>query len=327
MKPIFRKTGKTMLACLAAASLCLYDVRAEESDIKNNSSEQSEEKKNNDGKEETVYVITDASGKSSSVIVSDWLKNTSGKKTIDDASFLEDIKNVSGNESFTKNADGTITWNADGADIYYQGTTTKQLPVDMKISYTLEGKPISAEELAGKSGHVVIRFDYTNNTGEEKTVNGKSRTVRVPFAMVTGLELDEEKFSNITAVNGKVISEGERAFVVGMAFPGLKDSLAMNENNDLVSLDIPEYFEVEADTTDIELDMTRTMASGNLLGDLTVTEDGKLDELEADMNRLYDAANELTDGTGKLKEGTGKLDEGAAKLLDGTGELKNGTSA
>ena len=92
MKPIFRKTGKTMLACLAAASLCLYDVRAEESDIKNNSSEQSEEKKNNDGKEETVYVITDASGKSNSVIVSDWLKNTSGKKTIDDASFLEDIK-------------------------------------------------------------------------------------------------------------------------------------------------------------------------------------------------------------------------------------------
>ncbi|MBR2794900.1 MAG: hypothetical protein IKE16_09665, partial [Solobacterium sp.] len=87
MKPIFRKTGKTMLACLAAASLCLYDVRAEESDT-NNTTEPSEEHKNADGKEETVYVITDASGKSNSVIVSDWLKNTSGKKTIDDASFL-----------------------------------------------------------------------------------------------------------------------------------------------------------------------------------------------------------------------------------------------
>jgi putative membrane protein len=240
MKKNFEKTGRTILAGLAAASLCLVNVRAEEPEENTGAAEITAEEKNaNDGKEETVYVITDASGKNSSVIVSDWLKNSSGKKTIDDASFLEDITNVAGEESFTKNADGTITWNADGSDIYYQGTTTKQLPVDMKISYTLDGKAISAEELAGKSGHVVIRFDYTNNTGEEKTINGKTRTVKVPFAMVTGLELNEGKFSNITASNGKVISEGKRAFVVGMAFPGLSESLSLSDNSDLLSLNLP----------------------------------------------------------------------------------------
>ena len=114
-------------------------------------------------KVETVYVMADNQGSVNEVIVSDWLKNADASATIADTSSLSDIVNVKGNETYTKNDDGTITWNANGSDIYYQGTTDSELPVSVKISYQLNGEDISPEDLAGKSGNVTIRFDYTNN--------------------------------------------------------------------------------------------------------------------------------------------------------------------
>ena len=151
-------------------------------------------------KEETVYVVADPDGTPNEVIVSDWLKNYLGADTIEDVSDLTDIENVKGDEKFTQNADGTLTWQADGNDIYYQGKTDRDLPIEMKMTYYLDGEEITPEELAGKSGKVTIRADYTN---KEKAENG----VYVPFAAVTGMMLNKN-FTNVEVTNGKVVSDG-----------------------------------------------------------------------------------------------------------------------
>ena len=175
------------------------------------------------GKEETVYVIADNTGKEQKIIVSDHLINNDDKDTLEDASTLKDIENVKGDETFTQSGN-KVTWQADGNDIFYQGTSESELPVTQKLTYYLDGKEVTPEELAGKSGEVTIRFDYTNNQKVTAKIDGKDEDIYVPFMAVSGMILGDE-FSDIEVENGKVISDGSNNVVVGYALPGLKGSL------------------------------------------------------------------------------------------------------
>lgn len=284
------------------------------------------------GKEETVYVMADAGGKVNQIIVSDWVKNADGSDVLEDISDLNDIQNVKGYEEFTAGSDGTLTWNANGADIYYQGTTDKALPVEVKISYTLDGREISPEELAGKSGKVTIRFDYENKQMEMVEINGKEEEVYIPFAMISGMALPGDTFSNIEVTNAKLISEGDNNLIVGVAFPGLKESLKMEELKEKIEdeerkeeLEIPDYIEVSADATDFSLNMTMTMAMSDVLSDIALTDSIDLSDMNTSMEDLQDASKELIDGTEQLKDGTGELRDGVTELLVGSMELKDGT--
>jgi putative membrane protein len=287
------------------------------------------------GKVETVYVTADANGAVNDIIVSEWLKNATAASELSDTTELKDIVNVKGDETFTDNGDGTLTWNAEGSDIYYQGTTDKQLPVKMKITYTLDGKEISPQELAGRSGKVTMRFEYENNAKQTVEVKGKEVEVYTPFAMVSGMMLDSDKFANVEISNGKVISDGGNIIVMGVALPGLKESLDISDENwdkledaDEIKDKLSNYFEITADTTDFELGMTITMASSDILSDFGVTdlsESDKINDLKDDMEELNDGSNKLVDGTKKLKDGTTEFKDGTKKLYDGAGELKDGT--
>ena len=297
-------------------------------------------------KDEVVYVMADAQGNTQKIIVSDCLKNANGESTITDASSLTDIKNVKGNESYTVDADGNLVWNADGSDIYYQGTTDKELPVNVSISYELEGKEIAPEDLVGKTGNVTIRFTYTNNEKTTVEVNGKEKEVYVPFAMISGAILPAEHFSDIEVTNGKVISEGDNNIVVGMAFPGLKDSVNIDSLKEkavdeeakekLDEVEVPETVEIHAYATSFEMNQTMTMAMSDLLSDLNMD-----DTLDIDTSRITDSMNELKDATRQLKDGSTELNDGAATLQEGAqtladksrdldsgaGELKDGAQA
>ena len=287
------------------------------------------------GKVETVYVTADANGAVNDVIVSEWLKNAEQSAELSDTTDLHDIVNVKGSETFTENGDGTVTWDAEGSDIYYQGTTDKELPVDMKITYTLDGKEISPSELAGKSGKVTIRFEYENKSKQTVNVDGKDIDVYTPFAMVSGMMLDSDKFSNVEISNGKVISEGNNYIVMGVALPGLKESLDISdekwdelEDSEEIKGKLSNSFEITADTTDFELGMTITMASSDILSDfgaMDMADSSKIDDLKDDMGELNDGSTKLVEGAGTLKDGTGKLAEGSKELKDGTGKLYDGT--
>ncbi len=273
-------------------------------------------------KEETVYVNADATGTIDEVTVSNWLKNSgSVSGSLTDASTLKDIKNVKGDETFTTSGDA-LTWNTDGEDIYYQGTTDQDLPVSVKLTYYLDGKEIKPADLKGKSGHLKIQVDYTNKEKKTVSVDGKQEEVYTPFVMMTGMILPNETFSNVTIDNGKVISDGSKNIVVGFGMPGMKDSLNLDESK-TEDLTIPESLCVEADVTDFTMSSTFTVALTDLLDDIDFDNIVDVDSLQDSLDELEDAALELVSGSNTLADGAGTLADGVNSYTEGADTLND----
>lgn len=284
-------------------------------------------KDNDADKDESVYLISDANGNVNKTIVVDHLKNKDKKDTLEDASNLSDIENVKGKEKFTQSGD-KLTWQAGGKDIYYQGTATEEPPVTQKVTYYLDGKEISPEDLAGKSGKVKIRFDYTNTTSYTETVNGEKQTVSVPFAAITGLVLGDG-FENIEVTNGKAEVSDSSSVVLGYALPGLKDSLGIKDKDLDGDVNIPEYMEMTADVENFSMPAAMTFVVN--ASDYVSTDGIDTSDLDDMINDLKDASTQLQDGSKTLAEGTDTLSDGLSTLqsklgtfASGVGTLQNG---
>lgn len=287
-------------------------------------------KDNDADKDESVYLISDANGNVNKTIVVDHLKNKDKKDTLEDASNLSDIENVKGKEKFTQSGD-KLTWQAGGKDIYYQGTATAEPPVTQKVTYYLDGKEISPEDLAGKSGKVKIRFDYTNTTSYTETVNGEKQTVSVPFAAVTGLVLGDG-FENIEVTNGKAEVSDSSSVVLGYALPGLKDSLGIKDGDLDGDVNIPEYMEMTADVENFSMPAAMTFVVN--ASDYVSTDGIDTSDLDDMINDLKDASTQLQDGSKTLAEGTDTLADGLSTLqsklgtfASGVGTLQSGLKA
>ena len=287
-------------------------------------------KDNDADKDESVYLISDANGNVNKTIVVDHLKNKDKKDTLEDASNLSDIENVKGKEKFTQSGD-KLTWQAGGKDIYYQGTATEEPPVTQKVTYYLDGKEISPEDLAGKSGKVKIRFDYTNTTSYTETVNGEKQTVSVPFAAITGLVLGDG-FENIEVTNGKAEVSDSSSVVLGYALPGLKDSLGIKDGDLDGDVNIPEYMEMTADVKNFSMPAAMTFVVN--ASDYVSTDGIDTSDLDDMINDLKDASTQLQDGSKTLAEGTDTLSDGLSTLqsklgtfASGVGTLQSGLKA
>lgn len=277
-------------------------------------------KDNDADKDESVYLISDANGNVNKTIVVDHLKNKDKKDTLEDASNLSDIENVKGKEKFTQSGD-KLTWQAGGKDIYYQGTATEEPPVTQKVTYYLDGKEISPEDLAGKSGKVKIRFDYTNTTSYTETVNGEKQTVSVPFAAVTGLVLGDG-FENIEVTNGKAEVSDSSSVVLGYALPGLKDSLGIKDKDLDGDVNIPEYMEMTADVKNFSMPAAMTFVVN--ASDYVSTDGIDTSDLDDMINDLKDASTQLQDGSKTLAEGTDTLADGLSTLQSKLGTFASG---
>lgn len=298
-------------------------------------------------KSEMVYVLAGADGTVKKLIVSDHLKNVLQDKTLNDKSDLSGIENVKGDEGYT-DQDGVLVWDAEGKDIYYQGSIEKELPVGMKITYALDGKETDAASLIGKSGKLSMRITYENRQYETVEIDGEKQKIYVPFAMLTGLLLDNEVFANVQVSNGKVVSDGDRTVVIGLALPGLGENLGLDAD----VLEIPSEVEISADVTNFKMTNTVTVATNELFNKLDLSGFDKIDQLESKLQELNDGVqqlvsgsselydgiatlleksdelvagiNQLAEGAQKLKEGSGELTAGAKELKDGAGELADG---
>lgn len=277
-------------------------------------------KDNDADKDESVYLISDANGNVNKTIVVDHLKNKDKKDTLEDASNLSDIENVKGKEKFTQSGD-KLTWQAGGKDIYYQGTATEEPPVTQKVTYYFDGKEISPEDLAGKSGKVKIRFDYTNTTSYTETVNGEKQTVSVPFAAITGLVLGDG-FENIEVTNGKAEVSDSSSVVLGYALPGLKDSLGIKDKDLDGDVNIPEYMEMTADVENFSMPAAMTFVVN--ASDYVSTDGIDTSDLDDMINDLKDASTQLQDGSKTLAEGTDTLADGLSTLQSKLGTFASG---
>ena len=246
--------------------------------------------------DETVYVLAGPDGSVGKIIVSDKMKDENGNATTS------------------------------------QETLEAALPVDLAITYYLDGVQVTPDDLAGKSGDVTIRFDYTNNQYEMRDIVGKQEKIFVPFLMISALILDNAHFTDIAVTNGKVLNDGNRTVVVGYALPGLSESLALPDDLD-VDVTIPDYVEITAKATNFKLGSSFTVAANNLFNEYDEDDPDALDKLFDDMNELTDAMDQLLDGTKQLSEGldtlltkTDDLVEGVDQLADGASQVASGAN-
>lgn len=323
-----KKVTKIIAICLCAA-LCLggAGVAFAQTGSKQESAQPTAAQKAADlqqkiSKDETVYVLAGADGSVQKIIVSDWLKNELGSASLTDKSGLSNIENVKGDESYSINGDNMTVWDAQGNDIYYQGDIQKELPVGLTVRYTLNGKAVSPEQLKGQSGKVTIRFDYENRQYETVQINGQNQRIYVPFAMLTGIILDNDTFRNVTVTNGKLVNDGDRTVVVGLAFPGLQENLNLSRDQ----LSIPNSVEITADVTDFSLGMTVTLACNDLFSQLGDVDLGSLDAAGS-LNKLTDAMDQLLNGSSALYDGLTTLLDKSGELAAGVEELAQGAAA
>lgn len=322
-----------VLAVGAVAGTAVYADKAGKAADKTDDKLSSLIKKESDAdlqKDETVYVLAGADGSVEKIIVSDWIKNAAGSASIRDKSELSDAENVKGDESYTLDGDSMRVWDAKGNDIYYKGSIEKELPVTLSVSYTLDGKPVSAEELAGKSGRVTIRFDYKNNQYRQVSIDGRSERIYVPFAMLTGALLDNDVFTDVEVTNGRLINDGSRTAVIGLAFPGLQEDLAISDDK----LSIPDYVEISAKAENFALMNTVTLATNEVFNRIDTSKLDSIDGVSGQLDELTDAMKQLTDGSSALYGGlstlldkSGELVSGINKLAIGAEQLKNGSDS
>ena len=275
-------------------------------------------------KDESVYVKADASGKVNETTVTEWLKNPNNGKT-EDVTELQNVENVKGDETYTTGSEGSVSWKSEGKDIYYQGTTDKELPVDVEITYTLDGKKVEAKDLKGKDGELEMKVQYTNQSKETVDVSGESVEMYTPFAMVTAMMLPNDEYTNVTIDHGKIVSDGDKNIVVGLGFPGMEENLNL-EGKD-IDIDIPDSFTITADVKNASVGPTMTVASSDVLEQFGLDEIDSFDDLSDSVGELENAAEQLTDGSAKAADGSSALADGSNTLATGAGTLADGTSA
>ena len=292
-------------------------------------------------KAESVYVKADPTGKAEDISVSVTLRNSGDGQPIRDMTNLQGIKNKAGDEEYTLSDDGELVWENHGEDITYEGTSRNLLPVDTSVTYFLDGEEISPSDLAGKSGEVKIRFDYSVQADAKVTVDNDVKNETVLFMAMTFMILPDEHFDSISVENGRAVSMDEQTVVIGYALPKLADSLNLSEHEMTEEIEIPEYVEVTAYATDFELDFTATVLTNGLFKEIEDEDLKDFDDTIDDMHELADASKDLVSGTKELAdgadtfgdylsqytEGVGAACKGVSKLSEGTKTLNDNKSA
>ena len=270
-------------------------------------------------KDETVYSKLDNEGNNYKTIVSTHIENKENAELINDISDLLNIKNTSSDATYTQDGNKFV-WNANKSDIYYQGETSKELPIECKIKYELDGKEVSSNEIAGKSGKVKVTVQYTNKEERTVDINGKKVKMYVPFVVVAGTIIENENARNIEVSSGKVIDDGTKSVVVGMAMPGLQESLGLSKND----VEIPSDVEITMDATNFETSSIISYVTPKVLEEDDLKIFDKLDDVYSQVNTLQKSMNQIQDGANTLADGTTELANGANTLKDGVTTAYNG---
>ena len=205
-------------------------------------------------KSETVYVNIDNYGKASEINVTDWLHTDKGKVAVGDKSDLKGITNIKGDTEPVKDG-ASLVWNMDTTDLYYSGTSEKQLPVDIGLKYYLNGAEISAKDLAGKSGKLRIDISMKNNCSKTVTENGKQVKLYLPVLVAGIAILPDGEYSNVSVKNGKSIGDGTKEIAVALGTPGLAESLELSDDalGKLSSFDLSGECAISADVKNCAL--------------------------------------------------------------------------
>ena len=280
-------------------------------------------------KSETVYAVMNGDGSIKSTTVSEHLYSASGLANVTDKTTLTDIQNTESDAEFTQNGE-ELVWNTNDTDVYYKGNTDKALPIDVKVTYALDGQEAALEDIIGKSGHLTVTVNLKNNETDTVNVNGKDRTIVTPLITAVGVILGEDA-SNVTAEHGMIESAAKSSVAAFVTLPGVKDSLSGLLPDEVNSIEdyLQDTVTVEADVEDFTCPqvMVACATSTAALGTSNVFDLSSINDLTDGINQLNDAMSQLMDGASQLVDGTSQLANGVLALLDGANTLNNGAAA
>ena len=280
-------------------------------------------------KSETVYAVMNGDGSIKSTTVSEHLYSASGLSGVTDKTTLTDIQNTESDAAFTQNGE-ELVWNTEDTDVYYKGNTDKALPIDVNVTYALDGQEAALEDLIGKSGHLTVTVALKNNETGTVNVNGKDRTIVTPLITAVGVILGEDA-SNVTAEHGMIESAAKSSVAAFVTLPGVKDSLSglLPDEVDSIEDYLQDTVTVEADVTELTCPqvMVACATSTAALGTSNVFDLSSINDLTDGINQLNDAMSQLMDGASQLVDGTSQLANGVLALLDGANTLNNGAAA
>lgn len=272
-------------------------------------------------KDETVYTKIDKNGDNYRTIVSTHITNTDNLELIEDMTDLINIKNTNGEEEYTLNGN-SIIWKSNGKDIYYQGETEKQLPVTCKVSYKLNEEDILPDDIIGKTGKVEIKLQYTNNEKRVVNLNGKNVEMYVPFVVVAGTIMNNENNKNIEIANGKMIDDGSKTIVMGIAMPGMQESLGLKKDE----IDISSEIIIKMDAIDFEQNNIITYVTPKVLEDDDLQIFDKLDEIYSKVNTIKVSSKQIEEGANTLKEGTNMYSKKSQEFNSAMNKVSTGVS-
>lgn len=273
-------------------------------------------------KDETVYSKIDSNGNNYNTIVNDHIINDEQEQLINDISDLLNIKNVNGDEEFSQDGNNLV-WHAEESDIYYQGESQKELPIECNVKYELDGNEITASELAGKSGKVKITIEYINKDAHTVNINGKNQTLYTPFVVVCGTIIDNNNNRNIEITNGKTVDDGSKTTVIGISLPGLQESLNISKDK----IDIPNTIEITMDSTDFELNNIVTYVTPKVLEENDMELFKKLDKIYNQVDTLQSSSKQIEEGANSLKEGTATYSEKSQEFNNAVEQVSKGVSS
>lgn len=273
-------------------------------------------------KDETVYTNAKSNGEQYQTIVTDHLINEEDEKLLKDMTNLLNIENTSGDEKFTQEGE-SLVWEADSNDIYYKGETNQELPVKLNIKYELDGKEISSDEIAGKSGKVKITISFENKEEHEVQINGKTEKMYTPFVVATGTYINNDNNKNIEVTNGKAIDDGSKTMVVGLTFPGMQESL----NIDKDTLEIPTSIEITMETTNFEMNNIINYTTPKLIENSELNIFSKLDDIYSKVETLQSASKQIENGAKTLSDGTTTYVEKSEEFNQALNKFSNGVSS
>ena len=280
-------------------------------------------------KSETVYAVMNGDGSIKSTTVSEHLYSASGLANVTDKTTLTDIQNTESDAEFTQNGE-ELVWNTNDTDVYYKGNTDKALPIDVKVTYALDGQEAALEDIIGKSGHLTVTVNLKNNETGTVNVNGKDRTIVTPLITAVGVILGGDA-SNMTAEHGMIESAAKSSVAAFVTLPGVKDSLSglLPDEVDSIEDYLQDTVTVEADVEDFTCPqvMVACATSTAALGTSNVFDLSSINDLTDGINQLNDAMSQLMDGASQLVDGTSQLAGGVLALLDGANTLNNGAAA
>ncbi len=242
--------------------------------------------------EETVYTKLNSDGAPRSTSVIRHLVNDVAAQSIIDRTSLENIENLNGFEAYSSDGD-SLTWQANGADIYYQGTSKANLPVEVAISYFLDGNEMAPEDILGKSGHAAIHLKFTNLSRVDD--------LYTPFVAAVATTLSETSNHNVVVTNGKVTSNGRTFAVAAVAAPGLYESLGLAE------LKSTSEIVLAYDTDEFSLSDIYIVITPRILGEADLKIFNDIDDLSVSSNQLADSSQKLASGANQLRDGIATL--------------------